>query len=232
MLVKGSDSLALLQIILRNFYLFLLAEAFTNFVELLTHLLQLPNRRLHLLVETLEVLVNVDFHLLHAERFDLEPKGHPLKELIFKILQKDQPVLLGSNPKAKVPVLLNWIEKQLLASVDLSLPLLSQLGRQGYFLKKDTLTAEVASEARLFLSMGEVPPKKPQEERDIEVVSVYLVESHHLLQHVIVRFGVVPDCITLKDGVFLIFRSLVQLLRNILHRHIQIFPPNLVGRLP
>ena len=141
----------------------------------MAHLLQLADRRLHLLVESLEVLVNMNFHLLHAEGFDLEPEGHPLKELIFQVLQKDQPVLLGSDPKAKIPVLLNRVEKQLLASAGLSLPLLSQLGSQGYFRKKDTLAAEVAGEARLLLGMGEIPSKKSEEEGDIEVVSVDLV---------------------------------------------------------
>lgn len=43
------------------------------------------------------------------------------------------------------------------------------------------MAAEVAGEARLLLSMGEIPAKKSQEKGDVEVVSVDLVESHHLL---------------------------------------------------
>lgn len=46
------------------------------------------------------------------------------------------------------------------------------------------------------------------------------------------RFCIVPDGLTLEERVFLVFRLLVQLLGNILHRHIQIFPPYFVGRLP
>ena len=46
------------------------------------------------------------------------------------------------------------------------------------------------------------------------------------------RFCVVPDGLTLEERVFLILGPLVQLLGNILHRHIQIFPPYFVGRLP
>ena len=46
------------------------------------------------------------------------------------------------------------------------------------------------------------------------------------------RFCVVPDGLTLEERVFLILGPLVQLLGNILHRHIQIFPPYFVGGLP